>query len=245
MILIPYLIILIFLSIFIGKKRGLKGIISLIINTIILLFSIVLINVGVNIFLVTYLSSLSIILIIIFYLNGINIKTKCSFISVVLVSLIMMFLIIYYNNKLHLGSFSYEFVGEISAYSFNIALDLNEISFMVLLFITCGTICDTSVAISSAVYEINNNASLSQKELYTSGMNVGKDIIGTTINTLLFSFIAQFLGYFLWHNHDKLINIINYQGFSSLVIELLIAMIGCLLIIPITALIESKILKDK
>ena len=242
MIFIPYIIILIILCIIIGKKRGLKGILSLVFNFIIIIISLILINFGFNIYFITLLAFLSISSIIIFYLNGYNIKTKASFLGVIIISIINALIIFYLNNKLHLGSFSYEFIDEISAYSFNIDLNLKQISFMVLLFICTGSICDTAVAIASALYEINANAKLNKKELFISSMNVGKDIIGTTVNTLFFSFIAYFLGYLLWHNYDKFFDILNYHGFASEVIELITAIIGCLLIIPITSMIEIKLL---
>lgn len=243
MILLIYGIVLIILSIIMGKKRGVRSVLSLLINFIIIVFSLVFINLGFSIYFITFLAYLGISLIIIFYLNGYNIKTKSAFIGVIIVTIINSLIILYLNNKLHLGSFSYEFVDEISAYSFNISLSLKQISFMVLLFICTGSICDTAVAISSALYEINSNAKLSKKELFKSGMNVGKDIIGTTVNTLLFSFIAGFIGYILWHNYDSFLDILNYHGFASEVIELICAIIGCLLIIPITTFIEIKLLK--
>ncbi len=245
MILIPYSIVIILLSIFIGKKRGLKGILSLVFNFLFIIMSLILINFGFNIYIISILAFLSISSIIIFYLNGYNIKTKSAFLGVIIVSIINALIIFYLNNKLHLGSFSYEFIDEISAYSFNINLNLKEISFIVLLFICTGSVCDTAIAISSALYEINDNAKLNSKELFASGMNVGKDIIGTTVNTLLFTFIAGFLGYLLWHNYDSFFSVLNYHGFASEVIELMTAIIGCLLIIPITSLIEIKLLKNK
>ena len=222
MILLIYGIVLIILSIIMGKKRGVRSVLSLLINFIIIVFSLVFINLGFSIYFITFLAYLGISLIIIFYLNGYNIKTKSAFIGVIIVTIINSLIILYLNNKLHLGSFSYEFVDEISAYSFNISLSLKQISFMVLLFICTGSICDTAVAISSALY---------------------KDIIGTTVNTLLFSFIAGFIGYILWHNYDSFLDILNYHGFASEVIELICAIIGCLLIIPITTFIEIKLLK--
>lgn len=245
MILLIFSIIITILSIYIGKKRGFKSMISLLINLLIMILSLVFINIGFNIYLVLFLASICISSIIIFYLNGYNIKTKASFLSVLIVTMIISIMIYYLNNKLHLGSFSYEFIDEISAYSFNIALDLNQISFMVLLFICIGSISDTAVAIASALHEINNNAKLNDKELFISGMNVGKDIIGTTVNTLYFSFIAGFIGYIVWHNYDSFLDILNYHGFASEVVELICAIIGCLLIIPITTIIEIKLLNNK
>ena len=244
MIILVYSIILIILSALIGKKRGLRGILSLLFNFIIIILSLVLINFGFNIYFISYLAFFAISSIIIFYLNGYNIKTKSAYIGVIIVTIILSLIIFYLNNKLHISSFSYEFTDEISAYSFNINLSLEQITFMVLLYICVGSICDTSIAISSALYEINANANLNKKELFVSSMNVGKDIIGTTVNTLVFSFVAGFIGYILWHNYDSLIDVINYSGFASSACELLCAIIGCLIIIPITSLIEIKFLKN-
>ena len=243
MILLVYSLILIILSALIGKRRGIKGILSLGFNFLIIIISLVLINFGFNIYIIAFLSFISISCIIIFFLNGWNIKTKSAYLGVLIVTIINTIIILYLNNKLHLGSFSYEFVDEISAYSFNIHLNLKQITFMTLLFICTGSICDTAMAISSALYEINANAKLDKKVLFTSGMNVGKDIIGTTVNTILFSFIAGFIGYLLWHNYDSAIQIINYHGFASEILEFILAIIGCLIIIPVTSLIEVNILK--
>ena len=245
MIIFAYSIILIILSILIGKKRGLRSILSLVFNLLIIILALILINFGFNIYVIAFISYFIISSIIIFYLNGWNIKTKSAYLGVLTVTIINTIMILYLNNKLHLGAFSYEFVEEISAYSFNIHLSLKQISFVVLLFISTGTISDTAIAISSALYEIKENSKLTNLELFKSGMNVGKDIIGTTVNTLLFSFIASFLGYLLWHNYDSFIKIINYHGFATEVIELLLAIIGCLIIIPITSIIEIKLMKKK
>jgi len=244
MIILVYSGILLVLSIIIGKSRGLRGIISLLFNFLIIVLSLILINFGFNIYIISYLAFFTISSIIIFYLNGYNVKTKSAYIGVIVVTIILNLIIYYLNYKLHIGSFSYEFTDEISAYSFNIDLKLEQIVFMVLLYICVGSICDTSIAISSALYEINNNANLTKKELFASSMNVGKDIIGTTVNTLVFSFVAGFIGYILWHNYDSLLELINYSGFVSEVVELICAIIGCLLIIPITSLIEIKFLKN-
>ena len=54
-----------------------------------------------------------------------------------------------------------------------------------------GTINDTSIAISSALYELHeNNKKLKPKDLFISGMNIGKDVMGTMTNTLILAYVG-------------------------------------------------------
>ena len=76
-------------------------------------------------------------------------------------------------------------------------------------------------------------------------MNVGRDIMATTINTLYFAIVSNFIGFFLWHRGVSFEFVINYKAFAQEVIQLLISFIGSIMIIPITAYISSKTLKSK
>ena len=53
-------------------------------------------------------------------------------------------------------------------------------------------------------------------------MNVGGDILSTTINTLFFAIISSFIGFFMWHRNSPIENIINHKVFTQTVIELLL-----------------------
>ena len=49
---------------------------------------------------------------------------------------------------------------------------------------------DIAMDVSSAVQELHvKNPALTPKELFKSGMNVGRDIMGTMSTTLIFSFL--------------------------------------------------------
>ena len=77
-----------------------------------------------------------------------------------------------------------------------------------------GTINDTSIAISSALYELHeNNKKLKPKELFISGMNIGRDILGTTANTLFFAFLGSSMPLFIFFQDFQysLAGIINSQ----------------------------------
>lgn len=80
---------------------------------------------------------------------------------------------------------------------------------------------------------------ISEKELYNSGMNIGKDILSTTINTLFFAFLGGIIAFFFWHYSESFEYIINYKVLVQEIVELLCCCIGSILVIPITSYITS------
>ena len=134
-----------------------------------------------------------------------------------------------------------ETMENIGGLSFEVNTSMTDILIGVYLITAIGTIIDTSISVSSAMNEVYiNNPDINSKELFNSGMNVGKDIMSTTVNTLFFAIISSFIGLFMYHHNVALDYIINYKEFAKLVIELLFMFIASTLIIPITSFIASK-----
>ena len=235
------LLVLLLLMIIIGGKRGLKSFVTLIINFILLILTFYLIAIGLNPLIVSVLSSILISYIILFGSNGNNIKTRSAFKSVLIVYIILILLICMIVNIAKLGGFSYEQIEEISMFSHNINLNMNSIMIALILLGLIGAITDTSIAISSSLYEVDKNNDLSRKELYKSGLRVGKDILGTTVNTLVFAFIGEFLTLIIWFRSLSytLGETINSKVFAGELVKMLFSNIGCVLIIPITSYITS------
>lgn len=82
---------------------------------------------------------------------------------------------------------------------------------------------------------------MKQKELYSSVINIGKDTLGTTMCTLLFAFLGEFMTLLIWFKKGNysLGDILNAKTFASEFIKILFSAIGCILVIPITAYITS------
>jgi hypothetical protein len=78
---------------------------------------------------------------------------------------------------------------EISMYlSANLNISMSAIMLSAVVFGLLGAVMDTAVAITTAVHEVYvNKPELTQKELFYAGLHIGRDILGTTINTLFFA----------------------------------------------------------
>jgi uncharacterized membrane protein len=90
----------------------------------------------------------------------------------------------------------------------------------------------------------NSNLQIARSSLLKSGMNIGKDILGTMTNTLLFALVSGFMMLLIWFNqvHYAIPDILNAKAFVSEVLQLLCSGIGIILIIPVSAFITAMML---
>ncbi len=236
-------IILLLLMLYIDKKRGIKLFIGIILNFIILMILFYFMALGFNPIICSLIGCLLVSYIILYFINGDNIKSKSSFQSILIVLIILALLIFVITNLTRIAGFGEEAYEEINMFSYDVNLDFTNISIALILIGLIGVTVDASIAISSALYEVHiNNINLSKKELFKSGMNIGKDILCTSINTLLFAFLSEFMTLIIWFYtcNYSFLEIINSKTFAAEFIKILFSGIGCVLIIPITAYITTK-----
>lgn len=111
-----------------------------------------------------------------------------------------------------------------------------------------GAVTDVTMSIASSMDEIyKQNPSLTMKELITSGMNVGKDIMGAMSNTLILAYAGASIPLFLllMAYEQPFVKLINMDFLATEVVRSLSGSIGLILAIPITALIAGFLLKSE
>lgn len=241
------LIVLLFLlMIYIDIKRGIKLFLSILFNFIILMIIFYLIAIGLNPIICSLIGCFIISYIILFFVNERNIKTESSLKSVIIVLIILSFLIFFVTNISRIAGFGYESYEEINMFSYDVKIDFTNIAISMILISLIGATVDSSIAISSALYEVyDNNKNLSKKDLFLSGMNIGKDILCTTNNTLMFAFLGEFMTLLIWfYKGDySFLEIVNAKTFVSEMIKILFSAVGCIIVIPITAYVTTESLK--
>lgn len=243
------LIILLFLlMIYIDIKRGIKLFLSILFNFIILMIIFYLIAFGLNPIICSLIGCFIISYIILYYVNERNVKTESSLKSVIIVLIILSFLIFFVTKISRIAGFGYESYEEINMFSYDVKIDFTNIAISMILISLIGATVDSSIAISSALYEVyDNNKNLSKKDLFLSGMNIGKDILCTTNNTLMFAFLGEFMTLLIWfYKGDySFLEIVNAKTFVSEMIKILFSAVGCIIVIPITAYITTEALKKE
>ncbi|MRX71927.1 YibE/F family protein [Bacillus lacus] len=235
--------ILLLLMMLIGGKKGVRSFLALFLNFSVVFITVIFMNdPNRNPVVLTLLAALVISCINLFYINKINIKTKTAFVSTILSLLFLLFFILIMTDTAAIHGFSDEEIQELSMFSLYIGVDFARVAASVIIMTTIGAITDTSIAISSPMKEIcDQNPHMNRKDLFLSGMSIGRDILGTSTNTLFFAFFGGYLAMLIWFKDLPYSagEFINSKVFSAEMITILSAGIGVTIVIPITSWITS------
>ncbi|MDU4660354.1 MAG: YibE/F family protein [Clostridium butyricum] len=236
-IILILLIILFILMIFIGGKRGMQS-----------FFTLILIAAKIDPIKTTFVGAIVISFFSLFFLNGFNRKTLSSLMSVIIAILLVMVCVYKTSINSNIQGFSSEQTDLVSFYNLYVQLNFSKIVVCEVLIGLLGAIIDVSISISSSMNELYNaNPQISTRKLFISGMNIGKDILGTMTNTLFFAYISSFMTLMIYFKqlHYSLSTIINAKVFCSEFFQSICCGIGIVLIIPLTAFISSNLVKYK
>lgn len=111
-----------------------------------------------------------------------------------------------------------------------------------ILIASLGAVMDVAMSISSTIYEIyQHNPSLSRKELFLSGIHVGRDMMGTMSNTLILAFTGGSLSVFILDYAYQLPyrQIINSYSIGIEIMQGISGSFGVILTVPIVAMMAS------
>ncbi|UYX52327.1 YibE/F family protein [Bacillus thuringiensis] len=241
--------ILFILMTLIGGKKGARSFIVLFLNFgVIFLTILFMLAPNINPIIISMIACTIIIGITLFYINEMNLKTIAAFISTIITISILFFFIVIVTKKTMIQGFGKEEIHELSVFSLHIGVDFIKIEAAVIIMSTIGAITDVAISIASPMRErLNHNPLISRKDLFTFGISIGKDILGTNTNTLFFALIGAHLALFLWFKKlsYSIGEIVNSKLFSAEMIIIFCAGIGIALVIPITSWITAYFLVRK
>jgi uncharacterized membrane protein len=114
-----------------------------------------------------------------------------------------------------------------------------------LIIAAAGVLEDVAVSIASSVSEIRrHHPQASFKELFMSGMVVGKEHMGALANTLIFAYVGASLSTLLLYSQfdGSWLKFINFDSVTDEVIRSLAGTIGLVFTVPITALLAAWVM---
>ncbi|QMT18028.1 YibE/F family protein [Planococcus maritimus] len=183
-----------------------------------------------------------------FFINGINTTTLAAFLSTVITMVGLLLFILFMSDLTMINVFGEEEVDELSLLSLYIGISFAELAAVVIIISTIGAITDISISITSPMREVYlHNPGMSRRELVQAGFAIGRDLLGTSTNTLFFAFFGSYLGLLIWFKDlsYSLGDIVNSKIFAAEMLTILCAGIGIALVIPIASWITAFLLVRK
>lgn len=231
------------LLIYVGRKKGLYSLIS-IGATVILITNLLspMILHGINPVFSAILICLLSTAITMYSVGGFNAKSSSAVIGAVLSLAFAGLLSFIAMATAHLTGFAEE--TSMFLYTAHPELDFISITIATMILATLGAVMDVAMSIASTINEIYEiDTSKGVKELFKSGMNVGRDIIGTMANTLILVYMGGSLPLLLLANNIDLQKFINLNQVVTETASALIGSIAIVICVPITAIIASEMIK--
>lgn len=231
------------LLLLVGHKKGFFSLISILVTLGLIFWALTpLILSGMNPILATVLICVLASVIAIYLVGGLNSKSTAAILGTVLSLTIAGLLSVISIKFASLTGFS----SEESMFLFTAHPTLNFVGVLASAMIigALGAVMDIGMSISSTVNELFvSSPQMSVRELFSSGMNVGRDIIGTMANTLILAYLGGALSLVLLSSNIDMQKFFNLNQVATEISSALIGSIAIVLCVPITAIIAAYLIR--
>ena len=242
-VLIGLLVLFAALLIGFGGKKGFASLLGLIFTVVsIWFFLIPLIQRGfpaipASILLVAVTTTVAMML-----LNGFSHKTLCAILGCVGGVLVAGVIAVIVGELTPITGFNMPESEEIVLRAGDSGLKISGLLVSGILISALGAVMDTSMSITSSVFELHSmNPSVPRNKLFQSGINIGRDAMGTMSNTLILAFAGTSLNtLILFRVFDyPYLQIFNSDMMAIEVIQGLCGSIGIVLTVPLVAALSA------
>ncbi|HIW58569.1 MAG TPA: YibE/F family protein [Candidatus Anaerobutyricum avicola] len=127
-------------------------------------------------------------------------------------------------------------------------IHIGELLFSGIIISALGAVTDVGVSVASAIQEIHiNNPNLGKRKLFISGIHVGRDMMGTMVDTLILAYVGTALSTLVTNfAYDFSYNyLINSTNIGVEIMQSLAGSLGIVLAVPITALVAVELIYRK
>jgi len=233
----------------VGGKRGFKSAISLIFTFVCIIFLFIpMLYKGYSPFLSAVIITILITIVSIYLVGGLTIKAISAILGTIIGVIISGGVAVAFGHFANISSFNVSQIEELVFISNNTNLKISGLLFAAVLISSLGAVMDVSISIASTINEIYiSNPNLTKKELFSSGINVGRDIIGAMSNTLILAYTGGAINtmIFIYSYNMKYNQIVNMYSIGIDIMQALSGSISIVLTVPLVSAITSSMLTNK
>lgn len=243
---IVFTLILFLAIIVIGKGKGIKAIIGLAYTLYLVVFLLLpTVFSGYSPVIMSVICVALSTVVTLMLLNGNSKKTRGAIIATVLGVILSAVSFYLMSIILNLNGFSSDEAESLVLINQVTNLQIKDILFAGILVSSLGAIMDVGMSIISALFEVyHHQPNLSRQELFNSGLEIGKDMIGTMANTLILAFTGSaFVSLLVLFSYNvDLKQLLNSNYLTIEFVQGIAGTLGIVLTVPIASFVASVIL---
>lgn len=248
---ILYLIIIFFIVVLwlIGGKKGLNSAIGLVFTFVCIIFLFLpMIYKGFSPILSSVIVVILTTVVVMYLIDGISVKSLCAMAGTVAGVVISAVFAFVFGNLTHISGNNVSDVEDLMYIGQMTDINVGELMFAGILISTLGAVMDVAISVASTVNEIHEkNPDLNRRELFKSGINVGRDMMGTMSNTLILAFTGSSINtlVYIYSYNYSYYQVLNMYSIGIEIIQGISATLGVILTVPFVAFISSYLLIRK
>lgn len=127
-------------------------------------------------------------------------------------------------------------------------IQVGELLFAGILIAALGAVMDVSMSISSTLQELyDQNPTMTARQLFRSGMTVGRDMMGTMSNTLILAFVGGSINTIvMFYAYDyEYLQLINLFDMAIEIMQGISASMGVILTVPLVSFIGAWMIANR
>ncbi|AWR86737.1 YibE/F family protein [Meiothermus taiwanensis] len=235
-------------TIALGRGKGLRGLLGTAASMGVLAYVVVpQIAAGSNPLLVTFLGAFGILALSIYFVHGINRKTSAALIGTTLAALVALVLASLLTEWMQFTGLTSE-EAFLARFQLGGNLDLVSLYLAGVVVGALGALNDVTVTQAAVVQAlVQANPRYGVRELYSRGMAVGFDHIGSLVNTLVLAYAAGSLPLLLLIGQSDvpLAILLNNETFAAEIVTMLVGSLALVLAVPLTTLVAAWLLRGR
>ena len=178
-------------------------------------------------------------------LNGFSLKTLCSVLGCVIGVVVAGGIAALVGNITPMNGFNMPEAENLLLYGADKGMKISGLLVCGVLISALGAVMDVALGIASSIWELHEqNPSLPGRDLFRSGMHIGRDAMGTMANTLILAFAGSSLNMLILVQTYNIpfIQLINTDYICIEIIQSVAGALGILLTVPIVAFISARLM---
>lgn len=234
------------LIIVVGRSEGIRTVCAMLMSgAVIYFFMLPLISDGMNAILVVTITSGVVAFVSLVFVIGPSRKTYSAVLGTMGGILVAGIIVLYAQQNLHFNGLENAISADIFQATRTPPFDFVQVLLAGMLMGVLGVAVDGAIEVASSMEEIRRaNPNMPTWRLIASGLNVGTDILGTMVNTLVFAYLGAELLLVMTVGAPDLqlfkapsVQLLSNVVISAEIVRLLAGTLGLVLAIPITAII--------
>lgn len=184
------LALFVLIMVLIGGLKGLKSLVGLVFSLFTIMeFLLPTIYHGASPILMGCVTALIITVLNMVLLNGPSRKTVAAIISTMMGVLAAVILYLVFSGAMRLSGYNLDQAEELLAVHSATGLDVGQIMFVGVVISALGAVMDMCMSVASSLFEMARlREGMDERQVMASGMNIGRDMIGTMCMTLILAF---------------------------------------------------------